>query len=218
MSDDVSSQPPSEVPSGLNTPVPLPLPDRTPEDLVAELSADYAPYLRIDDNEHLAAAMATMAEDVDQAMARLEEFRGLVSQIDVERESFLSTSVPLLQANCDQLRTTYDRITQLEAFVGMVKRNVQQMDDHVSAVEREFMLQPLRAFTGKISGLFKMGSSGVDGESSPGKAMPATPPPTVRPKAPIPKVFKTKTYFRDGRETVTPATPMVPQSPTAAPT
>jgi hypothetical protein len=59
-----------------------------------------------------------------------------------------------IQSNCDQLRETFDRITQLEAFISLVKRNVQQMDDQVTAVERGFALQPLRNVKDAISGRF----------------------------------------------------------------
>lgn len=113
-------------------------------------------YVQVGDNEHLQNAMATLAEDVNHSLARLEEFAGLVNQINADTESFLEGSIPLLHSKCEELRATYARITQLEAFVGMVKRNVQQMDDHVTAVERSFMLQPLRAITGKITTLFKV--------------------------------------------------------------
>ena len=65
-----------------------------------------------------------------------------------------------IQSNCDQLRETFDRITQLEAFISLVKRNVQQMDDQVTAVERGFALQPLRnvkdAISGRLNSLLKV--------------------------------------------------------------
>jgi lipid II:glycine glycyltransferase (peptidoglycan interpeptide bridge formation enzyme) len=111
-------------------------------------------FVQVGGNEDLQASMAALEDDVNHSLARLEEFSGLVNQITGDTESFLSDSIPLLHTNCEQLRSTFDRITQLEAFVGMVKRNTQQMDDHVTAIERSFMLQPLRAITGKISTLF----------------------------------------------------------------
>mmetsp|Transcript_8535 Transcript_8535/g.21957 ORF Transcript_8535/g.21957 Transcript_8535/m.21957 type:complete len:228 (+) Transcript_8535:133-816(+) len=168
--------------------------ERSVEELVAETAADFAPFVQVGENEQLQTAMLTIAEDVNHSLARLEEFHGLVNQIKADTGSFLDDSIPLLQANCDHLRVTFDRISQLEAFVGLVKRNVQQMDDHVTSVERSFALQPIRAITGKISTLFnKMASGGADADT------PRPPTPAQGAKAEVPKIFQTKQYFKGGR-------------------
>jgi len=120
--------------------------------IVAATSTDYAPYLIVEDNEHYKEDKAVLAEDVNTLLARMDEFHGLVSTIEVDTQQVVDNAIPELTTQCTKLTAIFDKIANLEKFVGIVKTHVTEMDEHVTAAELEYTAAPLRAVKSVLAG------------------------------------------------------------------
>lgn len=86
--------------------------------------------------------------------------------------------------------------------MAIVKNNVQEMEDEISATERNYTLQPFRAageiIKGKLGGLFdKVKEATSSGSSKEATSASTGLAATKTPGSGIPTVFKTKDYFGD---------------------
>eukprot|EP00051_Salpingoeca_urceolata_P001021 m.38046 g.38046 ORF g.38046 m.38046 type:complete len:208 (+) comp11148_c1_seq1:502-1125(+) len=116
------------------------LPDAA--DLVAVLVQQYIPFLSLDASPSLRAEVEGVSEDVEDILARLDEFGGVVSLIQSQSQTVLDKCVPALAACGDQLEELFHRIDRLEVFLEVVRRHVAFAEEKVAAEEASS--KPLR--------------------------------------------------------------------------
>ena len=64
-----------------------------------------------------------------------------MNTIKVDTSTVVTEVAPQLTEHCESLSELFEKITNLEQFVGIVKKNMQAMDDEISACERKHTLQ-----------------------------------------------------------------------------
>eukprot|EP00040_Diaphanoeca_grandis_P019330 m.102032 g.102032 ORF g.102032 m.102032 type:complete len:215 (-) comp27375_c1_seq1:118-762(-) len=179
----------------------IPITPPTLEELVAEAASDYSQYVDLSGSSQLQYNITSLTQEVDTVLARMDEFHSLITQIQGDTESFIDTTVPLLSGTCAKLRDSFERISQLESFVAIVKKNVQQMDDEVTAMERSYTLHPLqnqlRSARNLLTDKFNLLMQSTAGKDSPAGTPPQAPPTLspLPPKRTIPEVFHTSDFF-----------------------
>ncbi|XP_048736271.1 biogenesis of lysosome-related organelles complex 1 subunit 4-like isoform X1 [Ostrea edulis] len=143
--------------------------------VVEDLAADYVSYAKFDS----AKEKEKFNENIEEMLAKLEEFCGMVDAIRADNNICLTETLPRIQKKCLQMQEIFERVDKLEAFVGVVKGNVAVLEECVNKAEDEM---------GSLSGLKKMLSSFVG---------PKKPVSKSDKKAVFepPEIFSTKDYF-----------------------
>ncbi|CAM9707448.1 biogenesis of lysosome-related organelles complex 1 subunit 4-like isoform X1 [Lampetra fluviatilis] len=130
---------------------------------------------------------AQLHHSIDTMLTRLEEFCSMLDMMRRDSSQVVSTSLPEILEQAAAMTTIFHRVDQLEAFVRLVGRDVQAMEDAVVAAEREQGSLPhsMTKFFRSISmPSFLSKSSGPDEASAP----------TSSPS--IPAVFHTEDFIK----------------------
>lgn len=107
--------------------------DTTSSDHVSELAQEYAAYTTIP----IAKEKAQFEESVEMMLNRLDEYCQLVDLIRSDTSLCLNSTLPHIYGKSQQMKAIFERIDKLEAFVGVVKRNVAVMEELVAKAEAD---------------------------------------------------------------------------------
>ncbi|XP_035678438.1 biogenesis of lysosome-related organelles complex 1 subunit 4-like [Branchiostoma floridae] len=148
--------------------------------VLEQTCADYSLYLDVDTDKE-----RKMIEDsIEEMLTHLDEFCGVIDMVRSESNLALNKTLPELYERSLEIRKTYERIDQLEAFVNVVRRNVNMMEELVNQAERDYSsLNSIKSlFTNIKMPIF-----------APKK--PVAPKPEQRKKFVPPEIFKTDDFF-----------------------
>jgi len=104
-----------------------------PSDLdLKKIAQDYAEYLVVNSKQE----KQVLDERVQSVVFRVEEFK---QQLDHMHQNITSSSNKMQEAyeHMQQLRELFQRIDQVEAFLGVVSESVDQLDESISRAEKE---------------------------------------------------------------------------------
>ncbi|XP_045192752.2 biogenesis of lysosome-related organelles complex 1 subunit 4-like [Mercenaria mercenaria] len=118
-----------------------------------ELTKDYGQYLQVDASKERQA----FYNSIEEMLTKLDEFGGLVDTIRSDTSLCVDKNVREIQAKCADMKQIFTRIDQLEAFVQIVREDVNSMEECVNKAENEM---------GSFSSFRKMFSSLVGGKKS----------------------------------------------------
>ncbi|KAI0228804.1 Biogenesis of lysosome-related organelles complex 1 subunit 4 [Lamellibrachia satsuma] len=102
-------------------------------DHVSELAHEYAAYTTI----HITKEKAQFEDSVELLLNRLDEYCQLVDLIRSDTNLCLNSTLPHIYAKSQQMKAIFERIDKLEAFVGVVRRNVSTIEDVVVKAESD---------------------------------------------------------------------------------
>ncbi|KAL5021838.1 hypothetical protein ScPMuIL_000993 [Solemya velum] len=141
------------------------------------MCAEYAQYIITDSSKE----QEKFHEAIDEMLTKLDEFGGLVDMIRSDTTLCLNKTLPEIQQKSLQMQKIFDRVDKMEAFVGVVRHNIANMEDVVSKAEDDL---------GSLSGIKKMLSSFVSPKrtKSKGKDQKCTYEPV--------DIFSTQTFFQ----------------------
>ena len=143
--------------------------------IVEELADEYSQYLKIDSDVEFGKFLTT----IEDMLAKLEEFGGLVDLIRSDTSICQNDAMPLIQTKCKEMEVVFDKIDKLEKFVLLVKDNVSVMESELVKAEDQM---------GSFSGLKKMLSSFVSPKRTQSKV-------TKQADYVTPEIFKTENYL-----------------------
>ncbi|XP_050398045.2 biogenesis of lysosome-related organelles complex 1 subunit 4 [Patella vulgata] len=107
--------------------------ERTVEQLLAEVAIDYRTYLNFD----ISKEQGKYYESIEGMLTKLDEFCGLVDLIRSDTNLCLNTTLPRIHEKSSEIRNIFEKIDNLEKFVGIVKQNVNMMEEKVNDAEKE---------------------------------------------------------------------------------
>ncbi|XP_076325251.1 biogenesis of lysosome-related organelles complex 1 subunit 4 isoform X1 [Tachypleus tridentatus] len=126
------------------------------EKLLTGLAEDYSKFLRTD----VKLEKGVLEENIDEVLTRLDEFCGLVDMVRSDDTLCLSNTLPLIYAKSLELEKIFERIDKLEAFIEVVRQNLDVMEEKVigaeyllggSSVKKFFSSLPKPIFSKKSS-------------------------------------------------------------------
>ncbi|WAR12961.1 BL1S4-like protein [Mya arenaria] len=79
---------------------------------------------------------------IDEMLTKLDEFGGLVDSIRSDTSLCVETNVRNIQTKCEQMKQIFARVDQLEAFVSLVKQNVNTVEECVNKAESDMSSFP----------------------------------------------------------------------------
>lgn len=138
------------------------------------LANDYANFISVDASKE----KQSFYNSIDEMLTRLDEFGGLVDTVRSDTSLCVDTNVKNIQAKCEEMSSIFARVDQLEAFIAMVHKNVNVMEECVNKAESEM---------GSFSGLKKIFTSLVGKKTSQQKDLQQFQPPDI---------FITEEYLR----------------------
>ncbi|XP_037285444.2 biogenesis of lysosome-related organelles complex 1 subunit 4-like [Rhipicephalus microplus] len=102
--------------------------------LLEELAADYSQFFKVD----ISNDKRILDEGIDELLARLDEFTGLINTVRSDDTLCLTHTLPDICEKSKGLEQVYNRIDALEQFVGVVRESVDAMEEKVTEAENAF--------------------------------------------------------------------------------
>ncbi|XP_054711533.1 biogenesis of lysosome-related organelles complex 1 subunit 4-like [Uloborus diversus] len=158
--------------------------------LVTELAQDYSKYLKVD----ASSEKATLDNDVEDILTRLDEFTSLVDMVRGDNALCLNATLPEIHKKCDEMEKVFQKIDRLEQMIQVVKQNLDQMEEKVAEAEEHLDSSSMKKI---FSSLQKPLFSKKPGESK--KHIKYEPP----------KIFSTEEFFPNSQ----PVSPSAEKSP-----
>lgn len=153
--------------------------------VVESLSLDYANILTIEANKE----QLTLCDTVEDILSRLEDFLGTSDMIRSDAKMSLNLTVEQIHCKCKEIEKQFERIDRLEAFVAMVKNNVNFWEDAVEKADSDM---------GAVGSLKKaLSSFSVPFLSNKSKSPP---PVNIVPRFDPVAIFQTENYFVDSAD------------------
>lgn len=149
-------------------------------DLLEEVTNEYSKYLNFD----VSKEQGRFTESIESMLTKLDEFCGLVDMIRSDTTLCLTKTMPEIQARCHEMQEMFDRIDRLEAFVAVVRKDVNAMEECVSKAENEL----------SSGTLIKKLSSLVSSKKPSSR-------PTQKPQFTPPPIFRTQRYLDSSAHT-----------------
>ncbi|KAK3086224.1 hypothetical protein FSP39_015430 [Pinctada imbricata] len=149
---------------------------KTNSEVLEEAVVQYVEYIDVDSKKE----QEKFNETVEEMLTKLDEFCTLVDMVRGDTSICLAETLPKIQAKCEDMRKTFNRIDQLEEFVGVVRDHVSAMEECVNKAEDRM---------GSFSGLKKMLSSFVTTKKANAKDDKGS-------KFESPPIFKTSEYLK----------------------
>jgi cappuccino protein len=148
------------------------------ENLVQELSRDYAGYLAIDSGKQ----RKSVEEAIEEALVHLEEFCGLLDVIRSDNVLCLEQVLNRIYTKSLEMETLYEEVDRLQEFVAIVRRSVEDMETQVLTAEK--LLKNQNSVQKFFSNIW--GKNGKNKASSSAR----------KPKYSAPDIFRTEDYLR----------------------
>ncbi|XP_037562430.1 biogenesis of lysosome-related organelles complex 1 subunit 4-like [Dermacentor silvarum] len=114
--------------------------------LLEELAADYSQFFRVD----ICNDKRILDEGIDELLARLDEFTGLINMVRSDDTLCLTHTLPDICEKSKGLEQVYDRIDALEKFVGVVRESVDAMEEKVTEAENAFGGSTVKKFLSSL--------------------------------------------------------------------
>ncbi|XP_075538141.1 biogenesis of lysosome-related organelles complex 1 subunit 4 [Dermacentor variabilis] len=114
--------------------------------LMEELAADYSQFFRVD----ICNDKRILDEGIDELLARLDEFTGLINMVRSDDTLCLTHTLPDICEKSKGLEQVYDRIDALEKFVSVVRESVDAMEEKVTEAENAFGGSTVKKFLSSL--------------------------------------------------------------------
>lgn len=107
---------------------------------------DYSKYIKVDVSSEV-KNYETIIEDM---LVCLDEFCQTADMIRNESGTFLTDLLPRINAQSEDLPPIFEKIDQLEAFVAVVRKSVDELDEKVSTAEKELGTNTVKGFLSSL--------------------------------------------------------------------
>ncbi|EDV25457.1 Biogenesis of lysosome-related organelles complex 1 subunit 4 [Trichoplax sp. H2] len=156
------------------------------EEMANRLSEVYATYPVV----NVDGQIKKLEGNVESMLLRLDEFSSLLDQVRQESESVTEGYLPELQSKCMEMNKVFEKVEKLEAFVSIVRSNVDAIEERVELAEKELDTNTFKKALSSLplSGLFSRKKS----SQQPNQKMPTK---NWQP----PELFKTADYFQSSQ-------------------
>lgn len=114
--------------------------------LLEELAADYSQFFKVD----ISNDKRILDEGIDELLARLDEFTGLINMVRSDDTLCLTHTLPDICEKSKALEQVYSRIDALEQFVGVVRESVDAMEEKVTEAENAFGGSTVKKFLSSL--------------------------------------------------------------------
>ena len=120
-------------------------------------------------------------DSIEELLTKLEEYCGLVDIVRSDTTLCLKRTLPEIRSKSESMKAVFDRIDEMEVFVGMVKAHVATMEALLDQAEAEMSSSTVKKFLSAMPSIFGR------------KSQPRTERPLS--KFEPPEVFRTEDYF-----------------------
>ncbi|XP_005111220.1 biogenesis of lysosome-related organelles complex 1 subunit 4 [Aplysia californica] len=124
------------------------------DEVVSEMSGEFNKFL----NLNMEKEEKKFNDSVEMMLTKLDEFFSLVDMIRSDTTLCLSTTVPDIQAKCQEIEAVFEKIDKLEDFVAIVRECVSATEEKVNKAETDL---------GAVGGLVKKLTSFVSKKKNP---------------------------------------------------
>jgi len=107
--------------------------ERITEDIEAQLVEDFKSFLTVDVSKQTEEIEAL----ISGVLAKLEEFCQVIENIRTESKDVLFTIAPVLHERCQEVKPLFQKIDQLEKFIAVVHKAVEDAEEKVKTAEKE---------------------------------------------------------------------------------
>lgn len=107
---------------------------------------DYSKYIKVD----VSSQVNNGESIIEDMLVRLDEFCQTADMIRNESGMFLSDLLPRINAQSKDLPAIFEKIDQLEAFVAVVRKNVDELEEKVNTAEKELGTSTVKGFLSSL--------------------------------------------------------------------
>lgn len=123
-------------------------------DLLSELhldfcAQDFASYMKVD----VSSQVKTYEDIIEDMLVRLDEFCQTADMIRSESGMFMTDLLPRIVAQSKDLPAMFEKIDQLERFVVVVQKNVDQLEEKVNKAEKDLGTSTVSTVRGLLNSL-----------------------------------------------------------------